>query len=42
MDAIVAKVFSRLSPGLLADATRDILKPVVEAVIREELNSKKA
>ena len=41
MDAIVAKVFSRLSPGLLTDATRDILKPVVEAVIREELNAKK-
>jgi CheY-like chemotaxis protein len=42
MDAIVAKVLGRLSPGLLTDATRDILKPVVEAVIREELNSKKA
>jgi len=41
MDAIVAKVLGRLSPGLLTDATRDILKPVVEAVIREELNSKK-
>ena len=42
MDAIVAKVLGRLSPGLLTDATRDILKPVVEAVIREELNSKKS
>jgi len=41
MDAIVAKVLGRLSPGLLTDATRDILKPVVEAVIREELNSRK-
>jgi hypothetical protein len=42
MDAVVAKVLARLSPGLLHDATRDILKPVVEAVIREELNSKKS
>jgi CheY-like chemotaxis protein len=41
MDALVAKVLGRLSPGLLNDVTREILKPVVEAVIREELNSKK-
>ncbi len=42
MDAIVAKVLARLSPGLLNDATREILRPVVEAVIREELNSRKS
>jgi CheY-like chemotaxis protein len=41
MDAIVAKVLARLSPGLLNDATRELLRPVVEAVIREELNAKK-
>jgi len=41
MDAVVAKVLARLSPGLLNDATRELLRPVVEAVIREELNSKK-
>jgi len=41
MDAIVAKVLARLSPGLLNDATRELLKPVVEAVIREELESRK-
>jgi hypothetical protein len=41
MDSVVAKVLSRLSPGLLSDATREILKPVVEAVVREELNSRK-
>jgi hypothetical protein len=41
MDAIVAKVLARLSPDLLNDATREILKPVVEAVMREELNSRK-
>jgi nucleotide-binding universal stress UspA family protein len=40
MDAVVAKVLARLSPGLLNDATRELLKPVVEAVIREELNKK--
>jgi CheY-like chemotaxis protein len=41
MDAIVAKVLARLSPSLLHDATRELLKPVIEAVIREELNSRK-
>ena len=41
MDAVVAKVLARLSPGLLHDATREILRPVVEAVIREELNARK-
>jgi CheY-like chemotaxis protein len=41
MDAVVAKVLARLSPGL-PDATREILRPVVEAVIREELNSRKS
>jgi CheY-like chemotaxis protein len=42
MDDVVAKVLARLSPSLLHDATREILKPVVEAVIREELNAKKS
>jgi CheY-like chemotaxis protein len=41
MDAVVAKVLARLSPGLLNDATRELLRPVVEAVIREELNARK-
>jgi hypothetical protein len=41
MDAMVAKVLARLSPSLLNDATRELLKPVVEAVIREELESRK-
>jgi CheY-like chemotaxis protein len=42
MDAVVAKVLARINPGLLHEATREILKPVVEAVIREELHSKKS
>jgi CheY-like chemotaxis protein len=42
MDAVVAKVFARLSPGVLEGVTRDILKPLVEAVVREELASKKS
>jgi CheY-like chemotaxis protein len=41
MDAMVAKVLARLSPSLLNDATRELLKPVVQAVIREELDSRK-
>jgi CheY-like chemotaxis protein len=42
MDAVVAKVLARINPGLLHEATREILKPVVEAVIREELHAKKS
>jgi hypothetical protein len=42
MDAVVAKVIARLSPGVLEGVTRDILKPLVEAVVREELESKKS
>jgi hypothetical protein len=32
---------ARMSPEVLQSVTRDILKPVVEAIVREELNAKK-
>jgi CheY-like chemotaxis protein len=41
MDAVVAKVLARMSPDMLQELTREILKPVVEAIVREEMNSKK-
>jgi len=41
MDALVAKVLARMNPGMLQELTRGILKPVVEAIVREELNSKR-
>jgi len=41
MDDLVAKVLSKMSPDMLQAVTREILKPVVEAMVREELNAKK-
>ena len=41
MDAVVAKVLARMGPGMLQEVTREILKPVVEAIVREEMASKK-
>lgn len=42
MDAIVAKVLANLSPEVLQAVTREILKPVVEAIVRDELKQKKS
>jgi hypothetical protein len=41
MDELVARVLSRMSPDVMQKVTRDILKPVIEALIQDELNSKK-
>ena len=41
MDELVAKVLSNMSPDVLQAVTREILKPVVEAMVKEELKSKK-
>ena len=40
MDAIVAKVLAKMSPDVLQQVTREILKPVVEALLRDELSKK--
>jgi CheY-like chemotaxis protein len=40
-DDLVAKVLAKMSPEMLQAVTREILKPVVEAMVKEELNSKK-
>ena len=42
MDDLVAKVLARMSPEVLQAVTREILKPVVEALVRDELNAKKS
>ena len=42
MDDLVAKVLAKLNPEMLQSITREILKPVVEAMVRDELNSKKS
>jgi hypothetical protein len=41
MDALVARVLAKMSPELLQAVTREILKPVVEAMVRDEMDSKK-
>jgi CheY-like chemotaxis protein len=41
MDELVARVLSRMSPDVLQRVTHDILKPVIEALIQDELNAKK-
>jgi len=40
-DELVAKVLAKMSPEVLQAVTREILKPVVEAIVRDELSSKK-
>ncbi len=42
MDELVAKVLARMSPEVLQAVTREILKPVVEAMVKEEMQSKKS
>ena len=41
MDEVVARVLARMSPEVLQAVTREILKPVVEAMVKDELNAKK-
>ncbi len=41
MEALVAKILEKMSPNVLQQVTRDILKPMVEALVRDELDKKK-
>ena len=41
MDALVAKVLSKLSPEMLQAVTRELLKPIVETLVRDELKTNK-
>jgi CheY-like chemotaxis protein len=40
MDEIVAKVLAKMNPDVLQAVTREILKPLVEAMIKNELDKK--
>lgn len=40
MDEIVAKVLAKMNPDVLQAVTREILKPVVQAMIKDELERK--
>ena len=42
MDDLVAKVLAKMNPEMLQAVTREILKPVVEAMVKEELKAKKS
>ncbi|MGB2900973.1 MAG: response regulator [Candidatus Acidiferrum sp.] len=42
MDDLVARVLANMSPEVLQAVTREILRPVVEAMVKEELKSKKS
>jgi len=42
MDDLVARVLARMSPEVLQAVTREILKPVVEAMVNEEMKLKKS
>jgi len=41
MEAMVAKILSKLNPDVLQALTREILKPVIESIVKDELNAKK-
>jgi CheY-like chemotaxis protein len=41
MDELVARVLAKMSPDVLQRVTQEILKPVIEALIKDELNGKK-
>jgi hypothetical protein len=41
VEDLVAKVLAKMSPDMLQAVTRDILKNVVESMVRDELNAKK-
>jgi hypothetical protein len=40
MNAVVEKVMARMSPDKLHELTRDLLKPVIEGIVREEMSRK--
>ena len=41
MDAVVARVLERMSPDRLQEVARDLLKPVIESIVREELTKRR-
>jgi hypothetical protein len=41
MEALVARVVAKMNPDVLQRVTQEILKPVIEALIKDELASKK-
>jgi transcription termination factor NusB len=42
MDELVARVLAKMSPEMLQKVTHEILKPVIEALVKDELNNHKS
>ena len=42
MDTLVARVIDKMNPEVLKKMTHEFLRPVIAAIIQEELNSKKS
>jgi CheY-like chemotaxis protein len=42
MDELVARVLAKMNPEVLQRVTREILRPVIEAIVQDEINSKKS
>lgn len=42
IEALVARVLEKMSPDVMQKVTHEILKPVIEALVKEELNSHKS
>ena len=40
VDDLVAKVLAKMDPSVLQAMTRELLKPVIESIVRDELNKK--
>jgi CheY-like chemotaxis protein len=40
MDDMVAKILSKMDPSVLQAMTKELLKPVIESIVRDELNKK--
>jgi CheY-like chemotaxis protein len=41
MDELVARVLAKMNPDVLQRVTRELLKPVIESIVRDELSGKK-
>jgi len=41
MDELVARVLAKMNPDVLQRVTREILRPVIETIVRDELSGKK-
>ena len=41
MDDLVARVLARMNPDMLQKMTQELLKPVIAAIVQDEINSKK-